>query len=573
MDAFSQAYFLSLPDVEETFNRKIVRFHNDDLLVGDSSDEGLYTNVNGKVFLTRIDNCGNVVWSFSYERTEEYLELKDVVIDKEEQIYAYGSAYQGGREMLFVLKAKADGHLVRFRLLNTGTIDHFSYDMDIYNDQLLLYGLLLDFNTQKQGFVTVVNDALQVKWSRRFAPFESEGQAIFNTQGEIICRSGPYHYAFSNNGEKLWSKQLFGDNGVTPFAGPIEIRGGYLYQGFVDGKTFFYKLNSTGELQWLSKGFAAKKVPSEIKKVTEEETHITFVCAEKGKYFLKNIVLYDQDGSVIAEEILKGDFSINVDQISKSIDKAGNVTILGHKALVDEYAVDEPYFLLQYPMSAIENSCFAWIGTQTTEDLQLGLSMLPFDSTFFSTEMDEIPETSGTQVLIYEFDVEDRCGFKLDPIVDRLDSLVACETEWTIALPDEFIWLDGHQAKSRHLDSIGVYVASNRNCLEPEQIEFDVQRPACDCNFFVPTAFSPNADGVNDYLNIYSDCEVLSIRMTVFDRWGNSVSTVSTLGWDGSGGDGPAPAGIYVAKIECIVMSPSGQELKHQTHQAISLLR
>ena len=46
---------------------------------------------NGKVYLTRIDNCGKVVWSNSYERTNEYLEFKDIVVADDNTIYAYGS--------------------------------------------------------------------------------------------------------------------------------------------------------------------------------------------------------------------------------------------------------------------------------------------------------------------------------------------------------------------------------------------------------------------------------------------------------------------------------------------------
>lgn len=64
---------------------------------------------------------------------------------------------------------------------------------------------------------------------------------------------------------------------------------------------------------------------------------------------------------------------------------------------------------------------------------------------------------------------------------------------------------------------------------------------------FVPTAFTPNADGKNDRwiipgLNAYTNYEVL-----VFNRWGQMVyrSKDANSGWDGSFGGKLLPTGVY----------------------------
>jgi gliding motility-associated-like protein len=65
---------------------------------------------------------------------------------------------------------------------------------------------------------------------------------------------------------------------------------------------------------------------------------------------------------------------------------------------------------------------------------------------------------------------------------------------------------------------------------------------------YVPTAFTPNADGLNDYLTIEGN-SVQSIKMQIFDRWGKQVYELNALNqtWGGNmqGGDYYLPIGVY----------------------------
>lgn len=68
---------------------------------------------------------------------------------------------------------------------------------------------------------------------------------------------------------------------------------------------------------------------------------------------------------------------------------------------------------------------------------------------------------------------------------------------------------------------------------------------------FVPEAFTPNGDGVNDFLTWKGEID-LDINMKVFDRWGEIIfkSTASVPYWDGTYKGQPCPSAIYTWRLD-----------------------
>ncbi len=58
----------------------------------------------------------------------------------------------------------------------------------------------------------------------------------------------------------------------------------------------------------------------------------------------------------------------------------------------------------------------------------------------------------------------------------------------------------------------------------------------CDCNIFVPTAFTPNGDEMNDVFQPKFVCDFISYDFRIFNRWGELIysTTDKTAGWDGT---------------------------------------
>ncbi len=89
-------------------------------------------------------------------------------------------------------------------------------------------------------------------------------------------------------------------------------------------------------------------------------------------------------------------------------------------------------------------------------------------------------------------------------------------------------------------------------CKVIDSVYIDVEEDSVICEdsyLFIPSAFTPNEDGINDVFNI-EGVNVLFDKMWIYNRWGEEIfnSKDFHLGWDGRF-NGDVMAGIYVYKI------------------------
>lgn len=94
---------------------------------------------------------------------------------------------------------------------------------------------------------------------------------------------------------------------------------------------------------------------------------------------------------------------------------------------------------------------------------------------------------------------------------------------------------------------------------------------------YVPNAFSPNFDGVNDYFQLFPSCVVTTIKkMEVYDRWGGTVFSAGVINpanirefWDGQVNGKPASTGVYIWQTEIELINGISRMLRGE----VSLLR
>lgn len=71
---------------------------------------------------------------------------------------------------------------------------------------------------------------------------------------------------------------------------------------------------------------------------------------------------------------------------------------------------------------------------------------------------------------------------------------------------------------------------------------------------YVPTAFSPNGDGLNDYFSLKAYGIADFDLFDVYDRWGNKVFSTKdpSRGWDGTFRERKVPAGSYIWMLKAV---------------------
>lgn len=106
----------------------------------------------------------------------------------------------------------------------------------------------------------------------------------------------------------------------------------------------------------------------------------------------------------------------------------------------------------------------------------------------------------------------------------------------------------------------------------------DIQLKQCEVcpptPVFVPDAFSPNNDGVNDELTVFL-ANPVEFSMKVYNRWGSVIFTSDNLNqrWNGSFAGSPCPAGDYSWSVSYQLTDPSNVTRTYVRTGHVVLLR
>lgn len=119
----------------------------------------------------------------------------------------------------------------------------------------------------------------------------------------------------------------------------------------------------------------------------------------------------------------------------------------------------------------------------------------------------------------------------------------------------KYQWSTGQTTQSIGVNTKGNYsvTVTTPQCI----LKFSTRVAAreCDCNFYAPTVFSPNDDGINDTFKPFINCKVVYInhyRMSIFNRFGNLVFTTTDKNseWDGTYKNVPCSEDVYAWYVE-----------------------
>ncbi|GAA4318659.1 gliding motility-associated C-terminal domain-containing protein [Flaviaesturariibacter amylovorans] len=183
------------------------------------------------------------------------------------------------------------------------------------------------------------------------------------------------------------------------------------------------------------------------------------------------------------------------------------------------------------------------------------------------------PDTYWVRVSLNGCDKRDtivvRTGAAPVPFTLGADTVLCPGTSLLLAPPQQdgqYRWQDGSAGRSYTVTAPGRYALEVRNACGAASDDVLISPGLCE--LLMPTAFTPDGDGVNDVFRIRYPQFLRSFRLTVFDRFGSKVYETATpgTGWDGTFQGRPLRPETYIWRIDYvdkwgIAGSRSGQVL------------
>lgn len=202
------------------------------------------------------------------------------------------------------------------------------------------------------------------------------------------------------------------------------------------------------------------------------------------------------------------------------------------------------------------NETYFWdFGSGNTSTDVVGVYVFPVGGSYDVTHV-VIDAFCGTDTTTLNFNVLDRPSLSLG------EDTAICLSEVVIltgpAGMEKYEWSTGETTQfitfSDVPNEVALTVTAN-GCTNSDAVFVDEQREDC---FYVkiPSAFSPNGDGRNDFLKIFLQ-RIQSFELKIFNRWGELVFETNNANilWDGTYKDQPQDIGVFQYYIEGVSIS------------------
>ena len=454
-----QDFFKAQTNPQSSFGQKMARFPNGDFVIADATTDALLGKGDGEITLIRMDPCGTVEWSYAYTRPDEYMDLKDVLVNDQEEIFVFGSAYEALAERMYILKTDGQGEAMRFRLFHPNTVDNITYAMTIDESRLLAFGIILDWDTQTQGFTAVFDHNLIFQSGKLFSPIAKAGRAIFSQDDGIFIGSGNYLYDLDENGAINWSATLEQSNTTAPVAGPIEVPGGYLFEVIKNGFAAIFLLSDQQQIVWQSEKFESKGGPADIQLMADGTIRVAYNCNGNNGLSAPCFLDMNLDGTITAQYQLVSDYIFQSASTYFSLGPEDIMTILGNGDPRFNENLEVGDYLIQYPLNDLLGDCFHWEAFSNTQPNDFQVIVNPTNGATSDINFELVYSGEIKQTAINS-PFADQC----DPLAGlgliQLDTTLECDGFWEVQLPSpDFLWEDNFPEPNRTLSESGIYRA------------------------------------------------------------------------------------------------------------------
>jgi gliding motility-associated-like protein len=154
----------------------------------------------------------------------------------------------------------------------------------------------------------------------------------------------------------------------------------------------------------------------------------------------------------------------------------------------------------------------------------------------------------GVDTMIYTDYITVHSMNEQDILPDSVFKCIDINIDLTAQTNLPVLWSTGNAGAVLNVTRAGTYYCTAYGLCDTITDSTEVIETFCECDIFIPTAFTPNNDGLNESFRIYGTTSEL--QLYIFNRWGEMLfrTANTTDEWNGRFNDQPAPSGIYLYK-------------------------
>ncbi|MBI1227519.1 MAG: T9SS type B sorting domain-containing protein [Bacteroidetes bacterium] len=563
------SYLKILEEPYTSLYQTIIQLPDGSLIVGDQLTNGLGLSHKPGFELTRFDACGKQLWTKWYHPSGN-LYFDKLEAGKNGDFYAMGSV-DGFPDKTFLMKIDSDGEVLSYFQLTGDWGDMNDYSL-IYRDGRLMFSGVIKYPpSSTYGIVIIFDENINPIWARHFLPFNASAESILTKDGGVLAQSMGAMIRLDKNGQLLWATQT-----PSEYTAPLEIESGFICENndFQGPENQFFLLRNDGTLGWQSDRFPAHSYSIEGLARLPDGDAICFYKCPNNPGVVPCQLRLTPDGEIFGQKRLVSNQVISPSFMSFAIDAENNVSLFGQvngNFQLPEYNYD---FLAHFPLDGPPDSCFYWQDFEATSPVEIPISLSPVIPTVESVTvtMNAQPIFS-TQTL--NFKEREICQPKIERDTVTFEKELLCDQSWTVTPPTaDAIWEDGTSTLTRQFTIPGTYQAFKVSCSDTTVYQYNLT-VNCPCLVFLPTAISPNGDGLNDELRPYSPCSFTIMNLEIYDRWGGLLfrSKHPEDFWDGNYKGKPVNLGVYLARLHYLVEDENGVTYEGDILQDLTVIR
>ncbi|MCF8246128.1 MAG: gliding motility-associated C-terminal domain-containing protein [Saprospiraceae bacterium] len=563
------SYFKILEQPYTSLYQDIAQLSDGSLVVGDQLSNGLGLSHKRGFGLSRFDACGTHLWTKRYNPPDNLFFAK-LEAGTNGNFYAMGTA-DGAPDKTFLMKINSDGEVLSYFLITGEWKDMNAYSLIYRNGRLMFSGVLRYPSNMYYGVVIMFDEDINPIWSRRFLPFNSSSESILTKDGGVLAQTGGKMIRLDNNGQLLWATQT-----PSSYTAPLEIETGFICENsdFPQSENQFFLLRNNGTLGWQSDRFPAQSYAIEgFARLPDGDAFYLYKCPDSVGVRPCQLRV-TTDGEIFGQKRLVTNQVLSPSFMSFAMDDENNVSLVGQvngNFQLAEYNYD---FLTKFPLDGPLDSCFYWEDFEATSPASVPLNVTPITVTVEPIMVTMNLQPSFTTQSL-EFVEREICPLVAKKTIIPFEKVLLCDQSWTVTPPvPGAVWEDGTASFSRQLTTPGTYTAIKTACQDTIVFEYKLT-VNCPCLVYLPTAISPNGDGLNDELRPFSACSFTLLTLEIYDRWGGRLfrSKHPEDYWDGHFKGKPVFMGVYVAKLHYEAIDENGETYEGDVLQELTVVR